>query len=144
MDVERFDTVVIGAGQAGLSVGHHLSKAGRSFVVVDAHERLGDNWRERYDSLRLFTPATAVSLDGFAYPGPRSTMPTRDQMADYLETYAATLRLPVRLGVRVTGLSERDGRYVVGDRSRAARRRQRRHRDRRAPRPARAGVRARP
>ena len=113
MDVERFDSVVIGAGQAGLSVGYHLGKAGRSFVVVDAHERLGDNWRERYDSLRLFTPATAVSLDGFAYPGPRSTMPTRDQMADYLETYAATLRLPVRLGVRVTGLSERDGRYAV-------------------------------
>ena len=60
MDVERFDSVVIGAGQAGLSVGYHLGKAGRSFVVVDAHERLGDNWRERYDSLRLFTPATAV------------------------------------------------------------------------------------
>ncbi len=113
MDAERFDTVVIGAGQAGLSVGYHLREAGRSFVIVDAHGRIGDNWRERYDSLRLFTPPSAVGLDGFAYPGPRSAMPTRDQMADYLETYATTLGLPMRLGVRVTGLSERGGHYTV-------------------------------
>ena len=113
MDVERFDTVVIGAGQAGLSVGYHLRDACTSFLIVDAHERIGDNWRERYDSLRLFTPPWAVSLDGFAYPGPRWAMPTRDQMADYLETYATALGLPVRLGVRVTGLSERGGRFVV-------------------------------
>jgi putative flavoprotein involved in K+ transport len=113
MDAERFDTVVIGAGQAGLSVGYHLREAGRTFVIVDAHERVGDNWRERYDSLRLFTPPASVGLDGFAYPGPRSTMPTRDQMADYLETYVATLGHPVRLGVRVAGLSEHDGRYLV-------------------------------
>ena len=113
MDAERFDTVVIGAGQAGLTVGYHLREAGRSFVIVDGHERIGDNWRQRYDSLRLFTPPWAMGLDGFAYPGPRSTMPTRDQMADYLETYASTLSLPVRLGVRVTGLSERSGRFVI-------------------------------
>jgi putative flavoprotein involved in K+ transport len=113
MDAERFDTVVIGAGQAGLTVGYHLREAGRSFVIVDGHDRIGDNWRERYDSLHLFTPPWAVSLDGFAYPGPRSTMPTRDQMADYLETYASALALPVRLGVHVTGLSERHGRFVI-------------------------------
>jgi putative flavoprotein involved in K+ transport len=113
MDAEPFDTVVIGAGQAGLSVGYHLREGGRSFVIVDAHERIGDNWRERYDSLRLFTPPAAVGLDGFAYPGPRSTMPSRDQMAEYLEMYVKTLRLPVRLGVRVTGVSERDGLYLV-------------------------------
>jgi putative flavoprotein involved in K+ transport len=113
MDAERFDTVVIGAGQAGLTVGYHLREAGRSFVIVDGHERIGDNWRQRYDSLRLFTPPWAMGLDGFAYPGPRSTMPTRDQMADYLEMYASTLSLPVRLGVRVTRLSERSGRFVI-------------------------------
>ena len=113
MDAERFDTVVIGAGQAGLTVGYHLREAGRSFVIVDGHERIGDNWRQRYDSLRLFTPPWAMGLDGFAYPGPRSTMPTRDQMADYLETYASALALPVRLGVHVHGLSERRGRFVI-------------------------------
>ena len=113
MDAERFDAVVIGAGQAGLTAGYHLREAGQSFVIVEGHERIGDNWRERYDSLRLFTPPWAVGLDGFAYAGPRSSMPTRDQMADYLETYASALSLPVRLGVRVTGLSERNGRFVI-------------------------------
>jgi putative flavoprotein involved in K+ transport len=113
MDAERFDTVVIGAGQAGLSTGYHLQEAGRSFVIVDGHDRIGDNWRERYDSLRLFTPPWAVSLDGSPYPGPRSRMPTRDEMADYLETYASALELPVRLGVHVTELSERTGRFVI-------------------------------
>ena len=64
MDIERFDTVVIGAAQAGLSAGYHLRRTGRSFVIVDANERVGDTWRQRYDSLRLFTPARYIGLPG--------------------------------------------------------------------------------
>lgn len=118
MDVERYDTVVIGAGQAGLSAGYHLRRARRSFVILDGNERVGDSWRERYDSLHLFTPARYVDLGGWRLPGPGSAMPTRDEMADYLEAYAARFALPVRTGVRVDGVRRDGDTYVVtaGDR----------------------------
>jgi putative flavoprotein involved in K+ transport len=113
MSTERFDTVVIGAGQAGLSVGYHLREAERSFVILDAHGRIGDNWRERYDSLRLFTPAYAVSLPGWRFPARGFTTPLKDDMADYLEAYAARFALPVRTGVRVDGVRRDRDTYVV-------------------------------
>ena len=75
MQTERFDTVVIGAGQAGLVTGYHLQRAGRSFVILDGDERVGDVWRRRYDSLRLFTPSWACGLDGMPFPSKDSTMP---------------------------------------------------------------------
>jgi putative flavoprotein involved in K+ transport len=119
MQTERFDTVVIGAGQAGLVTGYHLQGAGRSFVILDGDERVGDAWRRRYDSLRLFTPAYACALDGMPFPSKDSTCPTKDEFADYLEAYAARFQLPVRMGVRVDGVRREGDRYVVsaGDRT---------------------------
>ncbi len=112
--VERLDTVVIGGGQAGLSVGYHLARRGlRPFVILEARERVGDVWRERWDSLRLFTPADHSSLDGMPFPAPPHSFPTKDEMADYLEAYAARFRLPVRTGVRVDRLTRHEGRYLV-------------------------------
>jgi putative flavoprotein involved in K+ transport len=110
---ERVDTVVIGAGQAGLSVGYHLARRGQRFVILEANERVGDSWRERWDSLRLFTAAQYDGLDGMAFPAPPGAFPTKDQMADYLAAYAAHFALPVRTGVRVTGLSRQGDRYLV-------------------------------
>ncbi len=110
---ERFETVIVGAGQAGLSAGYYLKAAGRSFVILDAHERVGDNWRERYDSLRLFTPAYAVSLPGWRFPAKGFTTPLKDDMADYLEAYETKLGLPVRTGVRVDGVRRHGDTYVV-------------------------------
>jgi putative flavoprotein involved in K+ transport len=110
---ERFETVIVGAGQAGLSAGYYLKKADRSFVFLDAYERVGDNWRERYDSLRLFTPAYAVSLPGWPFPAKGFTTPSKDDMADYLEAYVAKLALPVRTGVRVDGIHRDGDTYVV-------------------------------
>ena len=98
---ERFDTVIVGAGQAGLSAGYYLKQAGRSFVIVDANDRIGGSWRTRYDSLRLFTPSWAVKLPGWRFPRKGIPYPTRDQMADYLEAYAGRFDLPVRTGVHV-------------------------------------------
>ena len=112
-DVERFDVIVIGAGQAGLSVGYHLARLGVSFLVLDAHARVGDSWRTRWDSLRLFTPARFDGLDGMKFPAPPYTFPTKDEMADYLESYAAHFQLPVRTGVRVERLTREGERYVV-------------------------------
>ena len=113
METERYDTVVIGAGQAGLVTGYHLQRAGRSFVILDGDARVGDNWRHRYDSLRLFTPAYACSLDGFPFPSKDSTCPTKDGFADYLEAYAARFELPVRNGVRVDRVRREGDRYLV-------------------------------
>lgn len=112
-------TVVVGGGQAGLSVGYHLARRGLPFVILDAHERIGDAWRNRWDSLRLFTPARFSALPGMPFPGNPSAFPTKDQMADYLERYAARFHLPVRTGVRVRRVSRNGSGYVVeaGDRA---------------------------
>jgi len=112
-DAERIETVVVGGGQAGLSVGYHLARRGLSFVILDANERIGDSWRKRWDSLRLFTPARFNGLDGMPFPGPAHSFSSKDEVADYLETYAARFRLPVRTGVRVRRLSRNSARFLI-------------------------------
>src|SRR5262245_10654880 len=77
---ERVNTIVIGGGQAGLSVGHHLARLRVPFVILDASARVGDAWRQRWDSLRLFTPAVFSSLDGLPFPAPSFSFPTKDEM----------------------------------------------------------------
>ena len=110
---ERFGVIVIGAGQAGLSVGYHLKKLGLDFIILDANARVGASWRQRWDSLRLFTPNRFNNLDGLPFPGPRYGYPTKDEMADYLESYAAHFQLPVLHGVRVNRLWREGHRYLV-------------------------------
>lgn len=110
---ERFDTIVIGGGQAGLTAGYHLKRRGLPFVILDKHERIGDAWRTRWDSLRIFTPASHSGLPGWRFPAPASSFPTKDEMADYLEAYAARFELTVRNGVTVDRLSKTGGRFVV-------------------------------
>lgn len=110
---ERFETVVIGGGQAGLSVGHYLAKRGRPFVILDAGAKVGDSWRNRWDSLLLFTPARIDGLPGMSFPAPGSSFITKDDMADYLESYVARFELPVRTGLKVDKLSREGNRFVV-------------------------------
>src|SRR4051794_23408544 len=110
---QRVNTVVIGGGQAGLSVGYHLKNRGVNFVILDDRARIGDVWRQRWDSLRLFTPARHAGLDGLPFPAPPFSFPTKDEMADYLETYARTFQLPVRSGVRVDRLSRVGDEFLV-------------------------------
>ena len=105
---ERFKVIVIGGGQSGLSLGYYLSKAGHSYLILDAEKRIGDAWRKRWDTLRLFTPARYDSLPGLPFPAPRHSFPSKDAMGDYLEQYAGHFNLPVRSGVKVDSLS-RDG-----------------------------------
>jgi len=112
-NAEHHDVVVIGAGQAGLSVGYHLTRKGIDHVILDGAARIGDIWRNRWDSLRLFTPAKFDSLDGFRFPANGDAFPTKDQMADYLESYAGRFGLPVRLNARVESLRKQNGRFRV-------------------------------
>ncbi|MCI3270036.1 flavin-containing monooxygenase [Streptomyces cylindrosporus] len=113
MSTERIETVVVGGGQAGLATGYHLARRGRPFVILDAAERVGDAWRLRWDSLRLFSPAKFDSLPGLPYPGPAWSFPTHTEFADYLQAYAAWAELPVRSGVSVRRVSYDGGRYLV-------------------------------
>jgi putative flavoprotein involved in K+ transport len=102
--VTCYETIVVGGGQAGLAIGYHLAARGLDFVILDAAPRLGDSWRRRWDSLRLFTPARYSSLPGMAFPDSPSHLPDKDQVADYLERYAERFELPVRLHTQVTSL----------------------------------------
>ncbi|MGY1619857.1 flavin-containing monooxygenase [Geodermatophilus sp. SYSU D00691] len=109
-----FDVIGIGAGQAGLALGHSLAARGADFLLLDAGAEIGSSWRNRWDSLRLFSPARYDSLPGLPFPAPADTHPTKDDVADYLAAYARHFRLPVRLDSPVTRLHrEDDGTFAV-------------------------------
>ena len=105
---ERFDTVIIGGGQAGLAAGHELARRGVAFVILERNTRIGDNWRSRWESLRLYSPARADGLPGTPFPAAKSAYPSGKQMGDYLEAYAAKGELPIRTGVQVERLRRRE------------------------------------
>ena len=108
------EVLVIGASQAGLAMAWHLRRAGVRFLVVDAGARIGHAWRSRWDSLRLFSPAEFDSLPGLPFPAPAGSYPTKDEVADYLESYAQTFGLPVRLETRVLRLQRSpDGGFIA-------------------------------
>jgi putative flavoprotein involved in K+ transport len=111
--LERYETIVVGGGQAGLSVGYHLAKRGHPFVILDANDRIGSAWRNRWDSLHLFTPGRYSALPGMPFPGMPYAFPTKDEVAEYLEAYAVRFELPVRNGVRVDRLTRNGGRFEL-------------------------------
>lgn len=110
---ETFDTIVIGGGQTGLTIGHHLREAGRRFVIFDAAARVGDAWRNRWESLLLFTPARLNGLPGMPFPKRRDEWVTKDEMADFLEHYADHFDLPVRSNTPVERVSRSGDGYDV-------------------------------
>jgi putative flavoprotein involved in K+ transport len=114
MGTERYDVIVIGAGQAGLATGHYLAEHGLRFVLVDSAEEVGAAWAARWDSLRLFTRANWTRLPGLDFPAPGRHFPSKDEMAGYLRAYAETFALPVLLGHRVGRLTRDDRGYRVG------------------------------
>lgn len=107
------ETVIIGSGQAGLATGYHLKRSGRPFLIVDANARVGDNWRQQWDSLRLYTPAKYDGLPGMRFPAPKWSFPGKADVADFIEAYAVANDIPVRLRTRVKRLERREGRFEV-------------------------------
>lgn len=107
------DALVIGGGQAGLAMGYELAQRGQNFQIVDAGPEIGHAWRSRWDSLVLFTPAQYDNLPGLAFPAPHDTYPGKDDVANYLQNYAARFELPIRLNTSVTSLSRSDDVYVA-------------------------------
>jgi len=104
------DVLVIGAGQAGLAVGRELERAGRDFLILDGAQRVGDSWRNRWDSLRLFTPAAYSGLRGIPFPAAPDQYPGKDEVADYLANYARAFSMPIALDEPVRELRRCDGR----------------------------------
>lgn len=101
----RHEVAVIGAGQAGLALGYHLARQGRRFVVLDRGDAIGSAWRNRWDSLRLFTSRRYDSLPGLPFPGDPEGYPSRDEVVSYLERYAAAFELPVELNSHVRSVT---------------------------------------
>lgn len=112
--IEHIETVIIGAGQAGLSTGYHLRKRGRPFVILEANARVGDRWRRHWDTLRLYSPARYDGLPGMRFPADGWSYPDKDAVAAFLEKYAVTFDLPVRTSTWVRSLEQlADGRFEL-------------------------------
>lgn len=111
--IERVETLVIGGGQAGLAVGQQLATRDADVLILDAEQQVGDVWRRRWDSLRLFTPARYCALPDSVFPAPPDHFPDKDEVADYLGRYAERFDLPIRQGTRVTALRREGNRYVA-------------------------------
>jgi putative flavoprotein involved in K+ transport len=114
MNSQHVETLIIGAGQAGLTTGYQLMRRGRSFLIVDGNQRIGDNWRQQWDTLRLYTPAKYDGLPGLPFPTAPWHFPGKEEVGDYLESYALHFDLPVRTNTRVERLESRpDGGYIA-------------------------------
>src|SRR6266480_1037329 len=111
--VQSAEIIVVGAGQAGLSIGYWLRKLPRPFLLLEAGARIGNSWRERYDSLILFTPRRYDSLPGPPLPGDPDAHPTKDEMADYLETYARHFALPIHMNTKVECMHKQGETFVL-------------------------------
>src|SRR3954465_11151105 len=107
------EALVIGGGQAGMAAGYYLKQAGIPFRILDGGDRVGHSWRERWDSLELFTVGRYSGPAGLRFPGGAEGFPGKSALAEYLETYAATFMLPIRLDTRVTRVTQSAGRYRV-------------------------------
>ena len=113
MSVEHVETLIIGAGQAGLATAHHLQLSGRPFLVVDANDRVGDGWRRQWDTLKLYSPAKYDGIHGLPFPAPAWSFPGKDDVANYFEAYAEHFDIPVRLNTRVDRLVAHGDGYVA-------------------------------
>ena len=113
MTDERYNVVVIGAGQAGLAIGHFLAEQRKRFVIVEAADAVGSAWRSRWDSLVLFTPRRYDALPGLAFPGDPDRYPTRDEVVAYLERYAEHFQLPIALASPVRSLTREGGTFIL-------------------------------
>lgn len=106
-----YNTIVIGAGQAGLAIGYYLKQKSLSFLIIDSNSRVGDSWRHRYDSLILFTPRSHSALPGMNVEGAPHGYPNKDEIADYLENYSRHYNLPVQLNTAVINLFKKNEQF---------------------------------
>jgi putative flavoprotein involved in K+ transport len=112
-DAKRHDVIVVGGGQAGLAIGYFLAQQRRDFMILEAAAEPAAAWRERWDSLKLFTPARYNMLPGLAFPGDPDHYPGRDEVVAYLTDYARHFELPVELNSAVRAIRKANGTYLL-------------------------------
>lgn len=113
MPTRHLDTLIIGAGQSSLAAGYYLKKAGRDFLIIAADTHVGETWHNRWDSLRLFTPRPFTHLPGYKLPRNADYYPTKDQMAEYLSSYAQHFNLPIQLSTEVTEVRKENQTWYI-------------------------------
>jgi len=112
-DPDHCDVAVVGAGQAGLAIGYFLARQGRRLVILERADSIGVAWRERWESLTLFTPRRYNGLPGLPFPGDPDGYPSRDEVIAYLERYAQTFELPIELNGNARRLAAENGRFLL-------------------------------
>jgi len=118
INIPKYDTIIIGSGQAGLSAGYYLKKLGQNFIILTKDNRIGDNWRERWDSLRLFTPAFYNNLPGMKFPSvDPEYLPDKNETADFLEKFSKKFDLPICFNTEVISLEVREHSFIIKTKS---------------------------
>ena len=108
-----YDTIVIGAGQAGLSIGYYLNQSKQNFILIDKGSEVGGSWKVRYDSLSLFTSRLYSSLPGMPLEGEEQGFPTKDEIVTYLKKYADRFKIPIKFNTEVVNVSKMNGNFLI-------------------------------
>ncbi len=108
-----YNTIIIGAGQAGLAVGYYLKQSNKSFLILDKENEVGECWKQRYDSLVLFTPRMYSALPGMKFQGESHGFPTKDDVVDYLQKYVVKFNIQIRFQSEVVSVSEKEGHFII-------------------------------
>lgn len=111
--MEHYNTIIIGGGQAGLAAGFYLKRRQTKFVILEASDRVGESWSNRYDSLKLFTFSRFNNLPGIAFPGNKDRFPTKDEVASYLNKYVSSLELPISLNCKVLSVERKGDGFLI-------------------------------
>lgn len=107
------DFIVVGAAQAGLSMAYYLKKLNKDFLLVDKEASIGASWRNRWDSLTLFTPSEFNNLPGLAFPGPKGHYPSKDEVAEYFQDYVAEYDFPVQFNTLIDKITPQNDHFLL-------------------------------
>ncbi|MGY4713612.1 flavin-containing monooxygenase [Bacillus amyloliquefaciens] len=108
-----YDTIVIGAGQAGISVGYYLKKSKQKFIILDKSHEVGESWKNRYDSLVLFTSRMYSSLPGMPLEGDKHGLPSKNEIAAYLKKYVERFEIPIQLRTEVISVQKLKNYFLI-------------------------------
>ncbi|MEC1337714.1 NAD(P)/FAD-dependent oxidoreductase [Bacillus velezensis] len=108
-----YDTIVIGAGQAGISVGYYLKKSKQKFIILDKSHEVGESWKNRYDSLVLFTSRMYSSLPGMQLEGDKHGLPSKNEIAAYLKKYVERFEIPIQLRTEVISVQKLNNYFLI-------------------------------
>src|SRR5690625_4935265 len=113
MGIRMYDTIVIGAGQAGLSIAYFLKQSEQNFILIDKGSEVGESWKARYDSLTFFTPRLYDSLPGMPLEGEEQGFPTKDEIVTYLKKYADRFKIPIKFNTEVVNVSKMNDIFFI-------------------------------